>query len=327
MEGNLHLLLRKMIKIEKLSNYEEKENLFKLWNIEYNEIFPISEELFQRNLINAYDNASYVALDKGQLVGFIIGKIWQDEFKIEGYDNQGWISLIYVCPNYRKRGIGSNLLKLVEDKFERLGKSIIYIGRDYFNYFPGLPSELEEFLGWFKKRGYEGDRCTFDLICKNKGKITLVNSKYSFRLASINDKENIMNFLHKNWPGRWTKEILDYWNNGGTGRECVICLDNDIVCGFAKVGYPNTPEMQISNSQTWRNCFKSLGGIGPLGIDKDYRGRHLGFDIVAFAKNILIDANTTDIIIDWTSLIDFYHKFGFDVWKSYHYLTKTRKGD
>lgn len=316
-----------MTKIVKLSNYKEKENLYKLWNTEYEKVLPISKELFERNLENAYDNATFVALDCDQLVGFIIGKIWNDEYKIEGYDKQGWISLIYVHPEYRKRGIGSNLLKIVEDEFERLNKSTIYVGRDYFNYFPGLPEDCKESLDWFKKRGYENNRCTYDLISKNKGKIALVNSNYSFRLATLNDKDKIINFIHENWPGRWTKEILDYWNNGGTGRECAICLDQDKVCAFAKLGYPDTLESQISNSLTWRDCFKSLGGIGPLGVDKNYRGRHLGYDIVAYSKNVLIDANVTDIIIDWTSLLDFYHKFEFNVWKSYYYLTKQKKGD
>lgn len=320
-----HLLFKKMIKIERLINYSKKDDLYKLWNTEYKNIFPISKELFERNLRNAYLNASFVALDNEKLVGFIIGKIWLDEFKIEGYDRQGWISLIYVCPKYRKRGIGSNLLKHVEDEFELLNKSIIHIGRDYNNYFPGLPENLKDNLQWFINRGYENDRCTFDLICKNKGKITLVNSNYTFRLASIDDKDKVIDFLNRNWPGRWTKENLDYWNNGGTGKECAICLDKGKVCAFAKLGYPSTPELQISNSLTWRDWFKALGGIGPLGVDKEYRGRHLGHDIVAFSFNVLIEEEVTDIIIDWTSLIDFYSKFGFSKWKSYYYLTKFKK--
>ena len=45
------------------------------------------------------------------------------------------------------------------------------------------------------------------------------------------------------------------------------------------------------------------------------------------SKNILIDANASDIIIDWTGLTDFYARFGFELWESYHYLTKTKKGD
>ena len=312
-----------MKKIIKLTDYQVSDDLYKLWNREYGKLYPISKNLFERNLLNAYDKATLVALEDDKVVGFIIGKIWQDEYKIENYENQGWISLIYVHPDYRRRGIGSDLLKKVESEFELLNKNTINIGRDYSDFFPGLPIELKDSLDWFIKRGYNNPGSTFDLVCKNKGKMALINTNnYIFRVATLKDKDAIMKFLARNWPGRWTKEILDYWNNGGTGRECVICIDDNKVCAFAKLGYPNTNEQQISNSLTWRDCFDALGGIGPLGVDKDYRGRHLGYDIVAFAKNVLLDAGVTDIIIDWTSLIDFYHKFGFEVWKSYYYLTK-----
>ena len=72
-----------MEKIIKLSNYKNKEDLYKLWNSEYGNIYPISSELFERNLLNAYDAATLVAILNDKLVGFIIGKIWQDEYKIE----------------------------------------------------------------------------------------------------------------------------------------------------------------------------------------------------------------------------------------------------
>ena len=104
-------------------------------------------------------------------------------------------------------------------------------------------------------------------------------------------------------------------------------MDNNKICAFAKVGYPSTKDNLISYSMVWRNRFTSLGGIGPLGVDKEYRKRHLGRDIVIYGKNVLIDNNVTDIIIDWTGLLDFYRPYGFEVWKSYHYLTKLKKGD
>ena len=40
--------------------------------------------------------------------------------------------------------------------------------------------------------------------------MALINSNYIFRTATVDDKDNVMEFLHNNWPGRWTKEILDY---------------------------------------------------------------------------------------------------------------------
>lgn len=165
---------------------------------------------------------------------------------------------------------------------------------------------------------------TFDLIGRKKDFIPLCNSDKEFRIANMEDKDALISFLNRNWPGRWTKEAVDYWNNGGTGREYLLCVENNQICAFSKVGYSNTPDLLMSYSLTWRNRFKALGGIGPLGVDKAYRGRHLGHDIVAFAKNTLLQSGVSDIIIDWTGLLDFYRPLGFEVWKSYYYLTKSK---
>lgn len=299
-----------------------------MWNSEYGDIFPITSSLFDRNTRNSYDKASYVALEDDKAVGFIIGKIWNDEYKINGYEDCGWVNLIYVLPQYRKRGIGTALLKKTEYEFELLNKKIIYIGRDYLNYFPGLPCDLKNSLGWFINRGYNNPYNTYDLICNKKMDIMpLINSQFEFRPACKDDIDNLLSFMNNNWPGRWTKEVVDYFDNGGTGSEYLLCLDNSKIIAFAKIGYPNTFDNLISYSMTWRNRFINLGGIGPLGVDRQYRGRHLGRDIVIYGKNVLIENKVSDIIIDWTGLLDFYRPYGFEVWKSYHYLTKFIKGD
>ena len=79
-----------------LNKYEKLDELYQIWNAEYGNIFPISAELFNRNIENIYMKASYVAIDDEKLVGFVIGKVWHDLYEIKGYDEIGWISLIFV---------------------------------------------------------------------------------------------------------------------------------------------------------------------------------------------------------------------------------------
>lgn len=310
------------MKIIKLNEYYKHDKLIDLWNNEYGLIFPISNELFKRNVSNAYHNGSLVVLINDEPIAFCISKIWNDEYIINGYDEIGWINLIYVHPKYRKQGIGTILLETIESEFKKLNKTTYYIGRDYLNYFPALPHDLKNSLEWFKKRGYETSYNTYDLICKNKEFLPIINQNYQFRTATVEDKDSLIEFSNNNWPGRWTKEVVDYFNNGGTGREYLLCVEDNKIVAFCKICYPDTNMILISYSHTWRSRFEALGGIGPLGVDKNYRGRHLGHDIVAFAKNTLLNANVSDMIIDWTGLLDFYRPFGFEVWKSYYYLTK-----
>ena len=135
----------------------------------------------------------------------------------------------------------------------------------------------------------------------------------------------MIDFVHRNWPGRWEKEVKDYFKLGGLGEEYALAVDNGKICAFAKIGLPTTKTSLSSYSLTWRSRFNKLGGIGPLGVDISYRKQNLGHDIVAFANNILIDEGATEIIIDWTGLLDFYRIMGFEVFKSYSYMTKELK--
>lgn len=308
------------------NNKEICIDICNLWNKTYGYIYPINEELLRRNLSNMYESASYVVYNEDEMVAFIISKIWQDEFEIPGYSEIGWISLMLVDPKYRNKGIGTKLLGLAETEFKKNGKTLINLGKDYLNFFPGLPVDLKNSVDWFVKRGFSRSYDTFDLIKNIKGhslnKLSLKNKNIEYRIASIKDKYELLAFIKKNWPGRWLKESIDYFENGGSGEEYVIGLDNQKICAFAKIGYPNTNINLISYSLTWRNRFDALGGIGPLGVDSAYRHQNLGYDIVSFANNVLLDNNVSNIIIDWTGLLDFYRHMEFEVFKSYYYMSK-----
>lgn len=310
------------MKIEKINFEKDLKVIKEIWNDEFHLIFPISQALIERNTQNAYKDASFIVKENDEIVGFIISKIYEDNYHLEDYEHIGWVSLIYVKPSYRKRGIGSILLDRAESEFSKLRKKTIYIGKDFYNFFPGLPIDLKKNLGWFEKRGYKRLYNTCDLIRSKDKKIPLKNQNIRYAFVDSLEKEKLIEFLNENWPGRWTKEATEYFEKGGNGGEYLVGLDGDKICAFAKVNFPNTPTKLISYNLTWREKLNSLGGIGPLGVNINYRGQNIGYDIIAFAINNLIDRGADNIIIDWTNLLDFYRKFDFEVWKSYEYLEK-----
>lgn len=314
------------MQIVKIKTIKDVTKVFQIWNDEYGYIFPISKELFERNLENAYEDTCLACVEKDEVIGFIIGKIWQDKTEVKGYENFGWLSLIYVTPSKRKQGIGSELLKRVESIFRELGKTNMHLGRDCHNFFPGLPYDFSSFKPWFEKRGFVFSSATHDLINYDTKTLLPIKNEskgYTFRLGRIEDKDAILAFLSRVWPGRWTQEAIDYFDHGGNGKEYLIGLNNKLeIIGFSKVVFPTTLEPLISYGTTWRSRFEALGGIGPLGVDPAYRGRDLGYDIVASACNILKSTSVSHIIIDWTGLLEFYRHMGFEVWKSYIHASK-----
>ena len=140
------------MQILKLSEYEKLNDLYLIWNAEYGNIYPITAELFERNIENIYMKASYVAVDDGKLIGFVIGKVWQDDYNIKTYEKIGWISLIYVKKEFRNNGIGTLLLQKSLDVFKSLGCTKVFLGKDYQNFFPGLPVDLKAHVKWFTNR-------------------------------------------------------------------------------------------------------------------------------------------------------------------------------
>lgn len=288
-----------------------------LWNEELGFIFPMSVEVLNQNITNYANKFVLGAYDEDRLVGFVVGK--RDISEIESYKNLGWINLIYVDKDYRRKGIGSKLLTEVENYLS--GVSTINVGKDINNFFPGSPSE---FAGtsdtFFIKRGYIDGGQGYDVINTNLKKIELRNKEFKYMACTMEHKDALIKFFEKNFPGRWEYEARDYFAKGGNGDSYVICLDGDKVIGFSRMN--DRKDKVYPYNTTWFPRFNNLGGVGPLGVDRDYRKKDIGFDVVAFGINTLIDRGITEIIIDWTGLLNFYRQFGFEVWKDFKYLSK-----
>ena len=321
------------MEIIKLSEYQNSNKLYELWNEELGFIFPITFELFQKNVFEygpaCLENSFVVVID-GVAVGFVIGKTWMEKHDLPSYNELSWISLIYVKPEFRRRGIGSLLLEKVEEIFKKQNKKNIYLGKDYYNFFPGLPVELKIHRAWFEKRGFTIGYDTNDLIKKvnsltKKEELKLFKDgkNYTIRRATKTDFVGIDKLIKENWPGRWHMEFVDYVSNGGTGHEYMICLNEDNqVLGFCKVCGKTTPIILNGYSMNYYDRFESLSGIGPLGVDKNFRKLNIANNILKTIINELLVDGTTDIIIDWTNLMHIYQKYGFEVWKSYTYIYK-----
>lgn len=301
--------------------YKDVVNLFEcmdLWNNEMGSIYPITKAVYNQNVINYDQKKVYGAYHLNNLVGFIISKKYEDD-DLPSYNKLGFISIFYVSKKYRKQGIGSELLKMAEKYLE--DKTTINIGKDINNFFPGVPCDFDNLTDvWLEKRGYQGERYTHDLINHNPKKITLKPDGFKYQLCTLSEKEALLEFMKNNFQGRWYYEAANYFNNGGTGKEYSICLDKDKVIAFARTN--DRTFTDIHYNTIWYDRFNNLGGVGPLGVDKNYRGMKLGYNIVAYGINVLLDKNISEIIIDWTGLLEFYQQFGFEVWKSFKYMAK-----
>ncbi len=167
--------------------------------------------------------------------------------------------------------------------------------------------------------GYFGSRSTHDMFCANIMEYPLQNMNMSFSVATKEDEEGIIELL-KTFSDRWAHEGIRYFEAGGTGHEYVIAKHEGKVIAFARINDRSFP--YGGYNITWHARFVNLGGIGPLGVHKSYQGRGLGSDIVIYALREMKKRGMIEIMIDWTGLVTFYQQFGFEVWKTYKYMSK-----
>ncbi len=299
-----------------------------LWNQELANDFPMRKELFKQNSFydeNVYDEGAQIVVDEDDnVIGFIAVKRWQENLDIDMAKDTGWIQVLLVDHRYRNQGIGSRLLHHAETKFKTSGIENILLGRDPWHYFPGIPTQSGNTAKWFEKRGYKSFSKEFDLIHhyvpSTKSPLPLYEN-VTFSILKESEKDDLIAFLHRCFPGRWEYEAIHYFEKGGTGREFAVIKKNEQIIGFCRINDANSPF--IAQNVYWAPLFKEeLGGLGPLGVDPKERGNGYGLAIVEAGIYFLRERNIHSIVIDWTGLVDFYKKLGFDVWKSYISLRK-----
>lgn len=302
--------------------------LVNLWNQELVETFPMSIELFKQNSFEdeniCYDGSLIATTEDGRIVGFIVAKKWQEKLTVNMSADTGWIQVLLVDKAYRNQGIGTELLSHAERVLKTSGMKKVLLGRDPWHYFPGIPGELEDVSQWFEKKGYTTFGTEFDLINhydKHKEDLIQLDHDLSFSILTLKDKDAFLMFLRRCFPGRWEYEAIHYFKKGGTGREFVILKKVNEIIGFSRINDGQSP--LIAQNVYWSPLFnEELGGIGPLGIDSNERKQGYGLAIVEAAISFLRDRDINIIVIDWTGLVNFYKKLGYETWKEYNSYQK-----
>lgn len=309
-------------------NVERLDELVNLWNDELAEHFPMRKVLFEQNSFqdkNVSFEGSLIAVDENdKVIGFIVAKRWQEQLDIKLGENIGWIQVILVDHKHRGQGIGTKLLKHAEDSLKAAGMKQILLGKDPWHYFPGIPEESTNVAAWFQSKGYVKFGTEHDLICTydDQNNLSLPPVKEAeFSILRSEDQEAFLAFLRRCFPGRWEYEALHYFKKGGTGREFVVLKKNKKIIGFSRINDAESPF--IAQNVYWSPLFgQELGGVGPLGIDANERKQGYGIAIVEAAIIYLRKRNVNTIAIDWTGLVAFYEKLGYNIWKSYHSYRK-----
>ncbi|MEG0076917.1 GNAT family N-acetyltransferase [Anaerorhabdus sp.] len=218
-------------------------------------------------------NLCFVALDDEKLVGFVLATKRKFPYLERGIEpTKGWINVIFVDKEYRRKGIGTQLLNCVESSLIERGVTDIILGAYSPNYFfAGLdPIHHEEACHFFNSKGYlsgaehfsmnrdlHGFQMSQKVLEKKyeaecKG-FKFINFEYQYSLE-------LLEFLKNEFGGGWKRNALISMQNENAEDVMLIVLDKENqICGF---------------------CMRMIDGnpmrFGPIGIAESVRNEGIG---------------------------------------------------
>lgn len=291
--------------MERKSLEESKNNLIQLWNREFKDRYPLSIRLIKEKLIDSpatVSEGSFSDYEGVRLVRTLVLKYYRGNDP--KYQGSAFVSFIYVNPADRNRGLGTELLKTAERICLRDQKTKLTIGGDPDCLFSGVfIFNNQKTHQFFLNRGYSYLYRCFNLRCDEKPKLA-EKPPICKRLETREEKQAALAMIKENFSSRWLDDVKD-----GEPKEFVGLFENGKIIGFVRISHPDFPK--LANSTNLFERYRCLGGIGPLGVVSEQRGRGLGEYMVRFAVGELFEMGCSDVIVDWTGLIDFYKKCGF----------------
>lgn len=222
---------------------------------------------------------------------------------------------------FRDAGSAKRLFDEVIPILRGKGIQKLIFGQDSRHLFPGCPKEWPELMALLDELGFEVVNDQVDLerdmatYVAPEGVLAPIAPPVSVRPCQPEDLTALRRFFSDEFPGRWEYDVQQKWNL--EGPDTVIGLfEEDRCVGFALLQQDGC-QMPIGGAVWGVDLGPGWGALGPIGISKSVRGRGLGDALLAAALEILRDRGARRSIIDWTTLIDFYNKHGFQVNRNY----------
>lgn len=234
----------------------------------------------------------------------------------------GWISFLLVEPD-REEEIAPMLLERALGWLRGHGLRRISYGGDPSHFFPGAPEDDPALGVALKAAGLRPGGVMHDLhgdlrqpFPPEDVERALPPAGATIETCTPGDVPALLRFVGREFPGRWTYETEQRLRVEPTPADVLIIKGRADVIGFCHVYHQGS--RRIGPSIYWREAIGGrYGGLGPIGVDRAHRGRGLGRALLAFALKHLRRVGVEHAVIDWTTLVEYYGRFGFQIWRTY----------
>ncbi len=313
----------------KIRNYrdDDEEQVIKVWNQCLTKD-PVSSNIFHKKILldpNFDPELCLVAENEnGSVIGYCLGMVRKYPYEDRGMEpERAWIPVMFVHPDYQRKKIGSKLVKIIEEKFENLGKTNITLGAYSPNYFfPGPDKDAYSgSIPFFESFGYEtlGEAVGMDMVLYNftipeeiKEIRDGLKKEHDIQVIPFSKKYtlSLIEFLKENFSGGWVRNVRETLEKFKGEERILLAIDHHSNI----VGY----------------CQRAIddleGHFGPFGVSEKMRGKKIGS--VLFYE-MLWDMYSRGIYHVWLAWTNggaqrFYDRAGMKVMKRHAIIKKIK---
>lgn len=251
------------------------------------------------------EDLAVVALDDGVLAGFAIGVL-------RPTTRCGYVKLLAVEPDRRRRGTGRALLEAVEAGLVQRGARSVRWLESAPNYLaPGIDTRYEAGLAFARATGYRhvGDARNLRVDLHAALPARAVPDGIDVRRASPGDVTALHAFLCRHWPS-WTAEADAALRNEPATLH--LALRDGRVIGFAAADANN----------------RGTGWFGPMGVAPDERHAGVGCILLHRCLDDLRAQGHDAAVIAWVDNAPFYERCaGAAPWRTFARYEKVLHED
>jgi predicted N-acetyltransferase YhbS len=300
-----------------------------LWNAGCGPEFAATESFFEYNL-----RPTTGGVQEGRIVyhgqtpvGFVLASAMPD-VPLEIYPvTAGWLGAIVVAPEAQYKGFGGQLLLWAEQWLKEQDVEQIFVAGSLRPFMPGVPESFTHTQTFLKGNGYVKEGKEWD-VARDLG-VGPSFTRYPeaelapLRPATPDDTEAVHEFFVRTFSGRWRFEFEEFLREGGRIADILILEEDGRVEGFCWITLEDS--LRPLDRFYMHKLPRPWGQLGPIGVSETVRGQGWGGRLLQAGLTHLADHGVRGCVIDWTDLLDFYGKFGFEPYHCYQMMTKKLK--
>lgn len=278
----------------------------------------MTESLLRLNTIECpcFDwGASFALKSQNDLAGFCVIKHSPDRLYRGPDPDFAHLSAIA----FTEPSVGVDLLAAAKEVLRSRGLAGLKLGQDSRHFFPGCPADCAQLRSFLTVEGFvpgaDAVDVERDLADYDPAGTEAIPDGFSMRRCTDEDVLAIGEFLAREFPGRWRHDTLAKIE--AEGPETIFGLFEGGTCeGFA-ILQSDGCRLPIGGAVWHQDLGDHWGSLGPIGVSKGVRGKKLGGSLLANGLIALKERGVRRTIIDWTTLVEFYGKHGFEVARTY----------